>query len=316
MSYCLWHGMSVTCKPYVVHVTCLSHIRHILSHACLSCVLSSVQIVVSSGGMYTVKLDPDDLNFDNLSYMYGNSAYAQNKVGCSHEVCTPCYFNQLCSSEIVFCLQLLSPVKYSCCSFSDWEVFATNRVKVIVFPSSRPLHWCNDSTLCLLCFNGPPFPFSIHVCCLQGFAVFWSYILRSSGFRQEAVVAVFLVLLYAPFPSDTHSRRACGSAVVRLLVPLLENKNQTDQSNMPYSVTVQFSLHLIGQFEFLVSRDGISNLKTTVCHSTALLRNLDFTLHFHSSMAPHFIQAQSRKWERFMPKSWWLNLYHHHWRTH
>ena len=38
--------------------------------------------MVSSGGMYTVKLDPDDLNFDNLRYMYGNSAYAQNKVRC------------------------------------------------------------------------------------------------------------------------------------------------------------------------------------------------------------------------------------------
>lgn len=79
-----WHvcHMQIICSAFV-HVTCMSHVRDMLSHACLSCVLSPVQIVVSSGGMYTVKLDPDDLNFDNLSYMYGNSAYAQNKVRCS-----------------------------------------------------------------------------------------------------------------------------------------------------------------------------------------------------------------------------------------
>ena len=96
--------------------------------------------MVSSGGMYTVKLDPDDLNFDNLSYMYGNSAYAQNKVGCSHEV------RALLVNLINFVTVKLSSAcsdynpSYSCCSFRDCEAFATNKVKVIVFLSARPLH--------------------------------------------------------------------------------------------------------------------------------------------------------------------------------
>lgn len=68
-------------EVYRLVVVCVSHARH-LCHPHVTCMssLSLVQIVVSSGGMYTVKLDPDDLNFDHLRYMYGNSAYAQNKV--------------------------------------------------------------------------------------------------------------------------------------------------------------------------------------------------------------------------------------------
>lgn len=62
--------------------TVLAHVRQLcMSRACHVC-LPLVQVVVSSGGMYTVKMDPDDLNFDRLRFMYGNSAYAQNKVRC------------------------------------------------------------------------------------------------------------------------------------------------------------------------------------------------------------------------------------------
>ena len=43
--------------------------------------------------------------------------------------------------------------------------------------------------------------------------------------------------------------------------PIADKQNQTDQSNSPYSVMFQYSLRLIGQFDFLFFRDGTSNLK-------------------------------------------------------
>ena len=54
-----------------------------------------------------------------------------------------------------------------------------------------------------------------------------------------------------------------GTINFRLLVPSRNKKNQADQSNSPYLVTFQYSLHLIGQFESFF-RNGTSNLKLTV----------------------------------------------------
>lgn len=39
-----------------------------------------VQITVSSGGMLLMKLDPNDLQFENYTNFDGSFAYAQNKV--------------------------------------------------------------------------------------------------------------------------------------------------------------------------------------------------------------------------------------------
>ena len=38
-----------------------------------------LQIIVSSGGMYTVKLDTKDMQFENMRSFDGTFAYAQNK---------------------------------------------------------------------------------------------------------------------------------------------------------------------------------------------------------------------------------------------
>ena len=38
------------------------------------------QVVVSSGGMYLAKLDPDDLNLERMRNFDGSISYAQNKV--------------------------------------------------------------------------------------------------------------------------------------------------------------------------------------------------------------------------------------------
>jgi hypothetical protein len=39
-----------------------------------------LQVTVSSGGMLVMKLDPNDLSFENFSNFDGTFAYAQNKV--------------------------------------------------------------------------------------------------------------------------------------------------------------------------------------------------------------------------------------------
>ena len=109
--------------------------------------------------------------------------------------------------------------------------------------------------------------------------------------------------------------------VVQLFSGCLSHRGKwkTKLTNLPYSVTIQFSLHLIGQFGFSFFSNGISHLKSTVCqHCTALLYGT-WTLHFALCTSicqgePHwatFIQTQARKWERFRQKIWWLNFYNH-----
>ena len=47
------------------------------------------QVVVSSGGMYLAKLDPDDLNLERMRNFDGSLSYAQNKVNSrTNIVCT------------------------------------------------------------------------------------------------------------------------------------------------------------------------------------------------------------------------------------
>ena len=71
-------------KPYTVCSVCL--------YVCV-CVSGIFKVLVSSGGMYLAKLDPDDLNLERMRNFSGSQSYSQQKVrtyththsiGCGH----------------------------------------------------------------------------------------------------------------------------------------------------------------------------------------------------------------------------------------